>query len=145
VASATNRTTLIAAIVPAACVSTHTVFCLRTPLPLRAQHFLCGLFNSLVVNYLARLWVTTHVTTVIVGRLPVPRADQAGPALARIAAIARLLMRRWDAAAFAELNARVGALYRLTGDEFAHVLATFPLIDAAEREAMLRRFRGLVT
>ena len=32
VASATNRLTLIAAILPPRCVSTHTVFCLRTPL-----------------------------------------------------------------------------------------------------------------
>jgi hypothetical protein len=140
VASAANRTTLIAAIVPAACVSTHTIFCLRTPLSRRAQHFLCGLFNSLVVNYLARLWVTTHVTTGIVERLPVPRADQAGPALLPIAAIARLLARRWDPAAFIELNARVAALYRLSSDDFAHVLSTFPLIEAAERAAMLRRF-----
>jgi hypothetical protein len=143
VASAANRTTLIAAIIPASCVSTHTVFCLRTPLGMRAQQFLCGLFNSLVVNYLARLWVTTHVTTGIVERLPAPRADQAGSALARIAAIARLLARRWDAAAFAELNARVAALYRLSSDDFAHVLETFPLIDAGERDAMFRRFRQI--
>ena len=76
-ASATNRLTLIAAILPAGSVSTHTLFCLRTPLPLPSQHFLCGLFNSLVVNYLVRLRVTTHVTTTIVERLPVPRRDGA--------------------------------------------------------------------
>src|SRR5207245_1215623 len=40
VASATNRLTLIAAVLPAQCVSTHTVFCLRTPLPIDAQHLL---------------------------------------------------------------------------------------------------------
>jgi hypothetical protein len=141
VASATNRTTLIAAIVPASCVSTHTVFCLRTPLPVRAQQFLCGLFNSLVVNYLVRLWVTTHVTTGIVERLPVPRADQAGPLVARIAALARLLSRRSNASAFAELNVRVAALYQLSADDLAHVLDTFPLIAREEREDILRRFR----
>ena len=75
VASATNRLTLIAAILPAGCVSTHTVFCLRTPLPLRDQHFLCGLFNSFVVNYLVRLRVTTHVTTATVEQLPIPTAE----------------------------------------------------------------------
>jgi len=48
VASPTNRVTLIAAVLPARCVSTHTVFVLKTPLPLTAQYFLCGLFNSLV-------------------------------------------------------------------------------------------------
>ena len=77
VASATNRLTLIAALLPPGSVSTHTVFCLRTALPLIAQRFLCGLFNSLVVNYLVRFWVTTHVTTAIVERLPIPREDDA--------------------------------------------------------------------
>src|SRR5206468_11806428 len=89
VASATNRTTLIAAVLPAGCVSTHTVFCLRTGLPLEAQHFLCGLFNSLVVNYLVRLRVSTHVTTAIVERLPLPTRDRAPAAFADIAALAR--------------------------------------------------------
>jgi hypothetical protein len=68
VASATNRVTLIASLLPGGCVSTHTVFCLRTPLALPAQYFLCGVFNSLVVNYLVRLRVTTHVTTATVER-----------------------------------------------------------------------------
>ena len=55
VASATNRTTLIAAMLPPA-PQRHTrcSACAR-PLPRRAQHFLCGLFNSFVVNYLVRL------------------------------------------------------------------------------------------
>ena len=86
-AGATNRLTLIAAILPADCVSTHTVFCLRTPLPISAQHFLCGLFNSFVLNYLVRLRVTTHVTTAIVQRLPVPTLDMAPAAFKEIAAL----------------------------------------------------------
>src|SRR4029450_10132522 len=58
VASASNRLTLIAAVLPPGCVSTHTVFCLRTPAALRDQYLLCGLFNSFVLNYLVRLRVT---------------------------------------------------------------------------------------
>ena len=140
VASATNRVTLIAAVLPARCVSTHTVFCLRTCLPLRAQHFLCGLFNSLVVNYLVRLRVTTHVTTAIVEQLPLPRWE-AAPATAReIAALARVLARREAPAAFARLNALVARLYQLSAAEFEHVLATFPLVDVAERERALAEF-----
>src|SRR4029453_8556808 len=46
IASATNRLTLIAALVPAKVVTTHTLFCLKTPLRLDAQHVLCGLLNS---------------------------------------------------------------------------------------------------
>jgi hypothetical protein len=140
VASATNRLTLIAAILPAGCVSTHTVFCLRSPLPLRAQHFLCGLFNSLVVNYFVRLRVSTHVTTSIVERLPVPTMNQAGQAYFEVAALSRLLARRYDTAAFARLNAIAARLYQLTEGEFAHVLGTFPLLPEAERDAALAAF-----
>ena len=91
-----NRLTLIAALLPPHSVSTHTVFCLRTPLPLVAQRFLCGLFNSLVVNYLVRFWVTTHVTTAIVERLPIPPAEDAGAAFEEMGSISRALSWRDD-------------------------------------------------
>ena len=140
VASATNRLTLIAAILPAGCVSTHTVFCLRTPLPLRAQHFLCGVFNSYVVNYLVRLRVTTHVTTATVERLPIPRRDDGPRAFREIAALARRLAHHADPLAFARLQALVAALYQLSAAEFGHVLGTFPLIPREERDAAMRLY-----
>jgi hypothetical protein len=134
VAGPTNRLTFIAAVLPAHCVSTHTVFCLRTPLPLAAHHFLCGLFNSFVVNYLVRMRVTTHVTTATVERLPIPRRDDSPGAFREIAAIARLLSRREDGTAAARLQTIVASLYQLSADEFAHVLSTFPLIPTEERD-----------
>jgi len=106
---------------------------LRTPLPRRAQYFLCGLFNSLVVNFLVRRRVTTHVTTAVVERLPIPTAGSAPAAFREIAALARVLARRDDREAFACLNARVAELYQLTPQEFDHVLKTFPLIPIEER------------
>jgi len=141
VASATNRLTLIAAVLPAHCISTHTVFCLRTPLPSSAQHLLCGLFNSFVVNYLVRLRVTMHVTTGMVERLPIPTAESAPAACREIAGLARVLARRKDPAAFARLNARVAELYQLSAGEFEHILSTFPLIPREERDAPLHHFR----
>jgi hypothetical protein len=140
VASATNRLTLLAAVLPAGCVSTHTVFCLRTRLPLRAQHLLCGLFNSFVVNYLVRLRVSTHVTTAIVERLPIPRAHDAPGACREIAAMARLLARRREPAVMARLQARVAHVYQLNRPEFAHVLETFPLIETAERDGAMSAY-----
>ena len=141
VASATNRLTLIAAVLPAHCVSTHTVFCLRTPLPSQTQHLLCGLFNSFVVNYLVRLRVTTHVTTGTVERLPIPLAETAPAACREIAGLARLLARRRDPVALARLNARVAGLYQLSAAEFKHILDTFPLIAREERQETLALFR----
>jgi hypothetical protein len=141
VASATNRQTLIAAVLPAGCVSTHTVFCLRTPLLPRDQHFLCGLFNSFVLNYLIRLRVTTHVTTAAVEQLPVPTAEAAPAAAREIAALARHLSRGGDRASLATLNARVAELYQLSAGEFEHLLSTFPLVAAADRAEALALFR----
>jgi hypothetical protein len=135
VASATNRRTLIAAVLPAGCVSTHTVFCLRTPLSPRDQHFLCGLFNSFVVNYLVRLRVTTHVTTAVVEGLPIPRRSDAPRAFREVAGLARFLARRADQTASARLQALVAGLYQLSTSEFEHVLGTFPLIAKEEQSA----------
>jgi hypothetical protein len=140
VASATNRQTLVAAILPAGCASTHTVFCLRSPLTVTAQHFLCGLFNSFIVNYLVRLRVTTHVTTAIVEWLPIPREEDAPRAFREIAALARLRRRRDDGAGAARLHALAASLYQLTRAEFEYVLGTFPLVPMVERDAALRAY-----
>ncbi len=140
VAGASNRLTLIAAILPAGCVSTHTVFCLRTALSSLEQQFLCGLFNSFVLNYLVRLRVTTHVTTATVERLPVPTLDRAPAAFEEIAGLARQLSRAADTRALAQLNARVASLYQLSRDELVHILGTFPLVPRADRDAALAGF-----
>ena len=137
VASATNRLTLIAALLPGGCVSTHTVFCLRTALSALEQEYLCGLFNSFVLNYFVRLRVTTHVTTAVVERLPVPARHSRPRALREIAALARVLGRRHDERAFARLQALVASVYQLSVSEFAHVLDTFPLIPRDTRAAAL--------
>ncbi len=140
VASATNRVTLIAALLPAGSVSTHTLFCLKSDVTRRAQRLLCALFNSLVVNFLVRLRVTTHVTTSIVERLPIPLQHDLGPDADGLDAAAGTLARKPDARLVAWLNAVVARAYQLTGEEFAHVLASFPLIDPSERDAMRRAF-----
>lgn len=142
VASATNRLTLIAAVLPGGCVSTHTLFCLRTKLAGADQHLLCGLFNSFVVNFLVRTRVTTHVTTATVEGLPMPRRAQAPGACREIGALARLLSTRPSPSAHARLQARVAELYQLSPAEFEHVLSTFPLVPEEERRAAFAAFLG---
>ena len=80
VASATNRLTLIAAVIPARAATTHTLFCLKSPLSADAQQVLCCLLNSFVANYLIRLRVNTHVTVALVSRLPAPVVPITSPA-----------------------------------------------------------------
>jgi len=147
VASATNRLTLIAAVVPAAAVTTHTLFCLKTPLPIDAQHVLCALLNSMVANYLVRTRVNTHVTVSLVSRLPVPVVRPGDPLFARLASLSRTLATRAEPVEtmpeYAELQARVGRLYGLSEEDFEHVLGTFPLIAEGVRRKALLEFNRL--
>ncbi|MBK9242684.1 MAG: N-6 DNA methylase [Acidobacteria bacterium] len=85
-----NQFTLIAAVMPAGVVTTHTLFCLRNELPIEQQHFLCGVFNSAVLNRVVRLLMGGHVTTSLVEQLPVPRWEATRVQL-RIASIAARL------------------------------------------------------
>ena len=121
IASATNRVTLIAAIIPARAVTTHTLLCLRTPLPMDSQHVLCGLLNSLVANYLIRLRVNTHVTVSLISRLPVPVVDPRHDDFRRLAQLSRALMLGDGPAEsmieYAQLQALTAHLYGLDEDD----------------------------
>ncbi|HET7619243.1 MAG TPA: N-6 DNA methylase [Vicinamibacterales bacterium] len=141
VASATNQLTLIAAIVPAGTVTTHTVFCLKQPLDPDAQSFLCGVLNSYVANYLVRLRVGTHVTAAIMAQLRVPRPPATSAISVRIAAAARLLAQADDEEVHARLQADVARLYGLDRDRFSHIVSTFPLVDRVRRDAALAAFQ----
>ena len=128
VASPTNRTTLIAAIVPPGVVTVHTLFCLQTPLAEGDQWFLCGILNSLAANFFVRPWVTTHLGTGTVGRLPVPRPAPGDPDRHRIAALARQLSSGADdPEARAEIEARVVRLYGLAAIDLPVLFDEFPL------------------
>lgn len=143
VASPTNRLTLIAAVLPAGIVSTHTLFCLKSPLPRAAHDFLCGLFNSYVMNFLVRQRVSAHVTTTIVEHLPVPGFDQAVRWFDEVASAARRLSSCQDSGALAHLNGIVARLYSLDTNDFRHVLESFPLVPASERQSALSAFEAL--
>ena len=122
VASATNKLTLIAAMLPRGTVSTHTVFCLKTALDERSQWCLLGLLNSFVANYLVRLQVTTHVTTALLARLPVPRPRENTAQFDRLVDLAKRISKRGlqeSSAEYAELNAIAAGLYAITPDEYA--------------------------
>jgi hypothetical protein len=147
IASATNRLTMIAAIVPARAVTTHTLFCLKTPLPSDAQFVLCALLNSFVVNYLLRLRVQTHVTVALVSRLPVPVVRRGSRVFRRLARLAQTLGRGHSPAEqmpeYPALQAHVARLYGLGEEDFEHILRTFPLIPEEVKSRALLGFRNL--
>ncbi len=141
VASSTNRLTLIAAVLPAGTVSTHTIFCLREPSDESFQWYLCGIFNSFVANYIVRLRGGTHLPAATIHQLPVPVVARDGDTFTRVSTLARTAGASVEARA--EIHARSARAYGLDGDDFAHVLSSFPLVDTAERSAALAAFRRL--
>jgi hypothetical protein len=140
VASSTNRLSLIAAILPAGVVSTHSLFCLKTMLSRDNQAFLCAMLNSYVANYLVRQVMTTHLGSAIVEALRVPKPSYDSPRFAQIVELAHALRTGASAAAAAELQGLAAQCYALTEAEFTHVASTFPLIDEAERTRALAAF-----
>ena len=145
VAASTNRLSLIAAVVPAGVVTTHTLLCLKTRLDDESQQFLCGIFNSFVANYLIRPRITTHVGAGIIARLPVPRPRKDAPAFREFSALAASLARSASIPVAASLQAAAASLYGLTGDQFLHVLDSFPLVPEVQRRAAMHAFCDIVT
>jgi len=113
-----NRLSLIAAIVPAGVVTTHTLFCLRNDVSLEQQHFLCAMLNGYVLNALARMLMSGHLTTSLVEGLPAPV---------------------WMNSAS---QRRVAREYGLDAKTFARVLEGFPLVPASDRARALAIFQA---
>jgi hypothetical protein len=146
VASAGNRLSLIAAIVPAGVVTTHTLFCLKDALDEESQQYLCGLFNSFVANYLIRPRIATHVGADVIGHLPAPclqRTDDGFRQLARFAAL--LAAEPSNAAIAAKHQAAAARVYGVSQVQFAHILDTFPLVTLEARRAAMRAFCDIVS
>jgi hypothetical protein len=142
VASSTNRMSLIAAILPAGVVTTHSLFCLKSFLSLDDQEYLCGMLNSFVANYLVRQVMTTHLGSTTVEELRVPRPARRSPEFEEISELSRNLRTSHTASDVARLQAAAAQTYGLMIDDFRHVLSTFPLIPQAQRDAALEEFRS---
>jgi hypothetical protein len=142
VSGVANRVSLIAAVVPGGVVTTHTVFCLRTRLPIDQQHFLCACFNSYVVNAVVRLFMGNHVTTALVEDLPIP--VWCGSALdRRISRMGRRLARTPRSRDVeARLQAAVARRFGLDATTFAALLDGFPLVPAADRQRAVEALRA---
>ena len=107
----------------------------------RNQDVLCALLNSYVANYLIRQVMTTHLGSSTVEAVRVPRPVPGSPMFESVADLSQHMTLHADAIAHARLQALAAHCYRLTSDEFAHVLTTFPLLDTSERSSALAEFR----
>lgn len=143
VASSTNRLSLIAAILPAGVVTTHSLFCLKTFLVADDQEYLCAMLNSFVANYLVRQVMTTHLGSTTIEELRVPKPAYDSPAFGEMVELAIGLRNHATNGDAARLQALAAHTYELTAEDFRHVLSTFPLVSEAERAAAREAFERL--
>lgn len=145
VSAVSNKQSLIAAIVPANVVTTHTLFCLKTPIAIEQQWFLCACFNSFVLNAVVRMLMGGHLTTSLVESLPVPLWTNS----ARQRLIARTSAklptpsesvtngRSAEGLAAARLQALVAVEYGIDRPTIEHILTGFPLIPKEMKERVI--------
>jgi hypothetical protein len=107
------------------------------------QAFLCAMLNSYVANYLVRQVMTTHLGSATVEALRVPRPRYDSPLFEAVVELAHQLRGAHAPHTHARGQALAARCYGLAGDEFAHVLSTFPLVDQAERRDAFDEFRRL--
>jgi hypothetical protein len=125
---------------------------------------LVALMNSFVVDYILRSRMTTNLNSFYVYQLPLPRLAPQDPLFIPIVQrAARLICTTpefdnlakevgigdhtagiTDVAERAELRAEldgmIAHIYGLTGDEFRHILATFPLVAQEVKDAALAAY-----
>jgi hypothetical protein len=144
VSSVGNMRSLIAAVLPANVVTTHTLFCLRTPVSLEASHFLAGIFNSFVMNAVVRMLMGGHVTTSLAEQLPVPvwKADTSQRRIARLAG--RLARGSRSELLAARLDAEVAAVYGVEIVEYERIVNGFPLVSPELRARAVEELRRIV-
>jgi hypothetical protein len=157
IAANTNERTLIAAMLPPNVGTGNSLITVKDDLATADTFYVLAMLNSFVLDFVLRMKITNNVNMFYLYQLPVPRLtagnpffDAIVPRAARLtcttAAFADLwrevMGAPWDAGQAAtdpadEIDALVAHLYGLTRDEFAHILAAFPLVfpdDAAGKQ-----------
>ena len=131
------------------------------------QLFLCGIWNSFVLDYFLRMKVTTTLNFFYIYQLPIPRLSEKDAAFKPIVKrAARLICTTPEfddlakevglkshkdgatdpverAKLRAELDGIIAHLYGLTEGEFAYILTTFPIVPDPVKIAAHNAFRNV--
>lgn len=169
IASNTNERGMIASMLPTNVFANHKLMLSRSKDDVKSAHlvYCCAVLNSFVYDYQIRQRTTTTISMFTFYQLPVPRLNESHkdftPIVERAAKLICTTPEFDDLAASvglgdhtagvtdaggraflrAELDGRIAHLYGLTEDEFAHILATFPLVAAETKQAALDQYRLL--
>ena len=167
VASSTNERSMIAAILPPGCFSVHSLNVAFQPVDESVQLLLLTFLNSFCFDYFLRQQVSANLTQFFIYQSPVPRLQPTDPAAKplvdraarltcvnpRFTALAKQIglegqipksVDEPDRARLrAEIDGLVAHLYGLTEDEFAHILASFPLVADPVKVAARNAYRDV--
>ncbi len=173
IAASTNERSLVSAIVPPA-FHGNKIPTVRTfddngkvLIDNKTQVFLCGIWNSFILDWLIRIKVTTTLNFFYIYQLPVPRLTLGDRYFKEICdRSARLICTTPEfddlakevglgshkngvtdpserAKLRAELDGIIAHLYGLTEEEFAYILTTFPIVEQSVKDAALQAYRDL--
>jgi hypothetical protein len=173
IASTTNNRTIISTIIPPSFCSENFQVALSFHENLEryikydGMIFLCGLWNSFVLDFLLRQRISANINFFYVYQLPVPRLQQGDRYFAEIVDRAGKLIcttPEFDELAQevgleshregitdesqrgqlrAELDGMIAHLYGLSEEEFAYILTTFPIVPEATKQDALEAYRHL--
>ena len=170
IASSTNERTMIMTMIPPNVFCNHMLPVEKRGdqhLPNEVRLLLCSLMTSYVVDYYLRQQMTMYLAFFNLYQTPVPRlmpGDRFFDAIARRAAQLICTAPEYDDLAAevglgghhkgvinllerarlrAELDGIIAHIYGLSEAEFAHVLGTFPLVDAGVKAAALEAYRAV--
>jgi hypothetical protein len=170
ITGAVNERSMIACVLPPNVFCTDLAQTVRVLHPYEVTLYIVSAFNSFAIDYILRQKITNHIDMHFVYSLPLPRLTAGNPYFDAIvpratrltcttpefAALWQEVMGEpWDPSKGAtdpvkrqclrdELDALVAHLYRLTRDDFQHILGTFPLVFP-DNEAGHTRKEALLT
>lgn len=166
IARNTDERTMISTILPPLSFFGHSINATKQNIPLPDLLYLTAVLNSFTFDYALRLRVSANLTMFYIYQLPVPRLTEENAVfMLIITRAARLICTtpEFDELARAaglgghrdgvtelternklraELDGLIAHLYNLTELEFVHVLASFPLVGQAVKDAALDAYRA---
>lgn len=163
----TNERTMVCSVIPKQVFCGHSLQVSKDMEHIEPSEllFITAAMSSFVVDFSLRQRVATQMTFFFIYQTPVPRLTASDPCFMPIVTrAARLIcttpefdelaravgLKGYQEGATdpaerarlrAELDAMVAHLYRLTEDEFRHILSTFPLVKEEVKAAALEEFR----
>jgi len=174
IARGTDDRTLISTILPPKSLTAHSLSYIvpiyydgtsfRQSIPMKNLVFLCGLFNSFILDFVIRHRVDKNVSFYFVKELPIPKYDEDDPYFSEVVQSVGSLIcttSEFDSLknelniqtivkneierknVISKINAYVAKIYDLTEEELKYILKTFKIVEDEMKNNILIEFKKL--